>query len=271
MTVIGPDAANIFNTFSLTEAEIKYLSVIKTKSDDYYAPKTNITYERYLFNKITQAEGQPFNNFLTLVINQGKKCDDMVHEKFLDEEDLTFDKTVKICRASEITKLQVSVMRGDTLHSVHAMHTIHKKMLYESQETEFKMRSKCPKCSYNHTQTTCPAVRKECKKRGEVGHFAKVCRSKQVLNINSGKQGRTPEPSSLETFFVWSIDSHQKELDWIEKLTLPNKIYQVSLRPSGTLRLKQPVDKEITKLLKNATGIIILVNVNSAILLLRYF
>ncbi|KAJ8898482.1 hypothetical protein PR048_003842 [Dryococelus australis] len=68
----------------------------------------------------------------------------------------------------------------------------------------------------------CPAVGKECKKCGKVGHFAKVCRSKQVLTVNSGQQGQTPEPSSSETFFVSSIDIHHKEMDWIEKLILPN-------------------------------------------------
>ncbi|KAJ8882602.1 hypothetical protein PR048_014413 [Dryococelus australis] len=236
MIAIGPDAANIFNTFSLSEAE----SVIKTKFDAYFALKTNIPYERYLFNKIMQIEGQPFDDFLTLVVNQGKKCEfgelcdsllldkivvgvciDTVCKNLLVEEDLTFDKTVQIYRVSEITKLQVSAMKGNTLPGVHAMHISHKKISPESQETEFKTKSKCPKCSYNHPQRTCPAVGKECKKCGKVGPFAKVCWSNQVLTVNSGQQGRTPEPSSSETFFVSSIDIHH-ELDWIEKLTLPN-------------------------------------------------
>ncbi|KAJ8892097.1 hypothetical protein PR048_004677 [Dryococelus australis] len=175
--------------------------------------------------EITQA-GQPFYEFLTSVINQGKKCEfgelydsllrdkivvevcsDTVREKLLAEKDLAFDKTVKICRASEIIKLLVSAMRSDTLPSVHAMHISHK--------------SKCPKCGYNHPQRTCPAVGKECKKCGKVGHFAQLCLSKQVLTVNSGQQCQTPGPNSSETFFVSSIDIHH-ELDWIEKLILPN-------------------------------------------------
>ncbi|KAJ8868125.1 hypothetical protein PR048_031934 [Dryococelus australis] len=191
MTTIGPDAANIFNKFSLSEAESKNLSVIKTKFDAYFAMITNITCKRYLFNKITQAEGQPFNDSLTSVVNQGKKCEfgelydsllrdkivvgvcsDTVRENLIAEEGLTFDKTVKICRASEITKLQVSAMRGDTLPGMHAMHISHKKILSESQDTELKTRSKCPKCGYNHPQRMCPAVGKECKKCGKVAKTA---------------------------------------------------------------------------------------------------
>ncbi|KAJ8885351.1 hypothetical protein PR048_011548 [Dryococelus australis] len=129
MIAIGPDAANIFNMFSLSEAKSKNLNVIKTKFNAYFAPKTNIMYERYLFNKITQAEGQPFNDFLTSLVNQGKNC---------------------------------------------------------------------PKCGYNYQQRMCPAVRKECKKCGKVGHFAQVCRSRQVLRVI---------PSNTKVLMTFSKDS----------------------------------------------------------------
>ncbi|KAJ8892393.1 hypothetical protein PR048_004973 [Dryococelus australis] len=54
MTVIGPDAANIYNTFSLTETEENSKTVIKAKSDVYFAPKTITTYERYVRAELTK-------------------------------------------------------------------------------------------------------------------------------------------------------------------------------------------------------------------------
>ncbi|KAJ8885095.1 hypothetical protein PR048_011291 [Dryococelus australis] len=215
-------ATNLESKTQAVQAESKNLSLIKTKFDAYFAPKTIITYKRYLFNKITQAEVQPFDDFLTSVINQGNKCEfgelynsllrdkivvgvcsDTVREKLPAEKELMFDKTVKICRASEITKLQVSAMRGDTLPSMHAIHISHKKILSESQDTDFKTRNKCPKCGYN-LQRTCSAVGKECKK------------------CDKWETGQTPELSSSETFFPSYSDIHHKKLDWIEKLTLLN-------------------------------------------------
>ncbi|KAJ8879441.1 hypothetical protein PR048_020049 [Dryococelus australis] len=121
-----------------------------------------------------------------------------------------------------MTKLQVSAMRGDTLPNMHVVHISHKKILSESQETEFKMRSSVPS-----VVTTIHSEHMLQSERNAKSHFAKVCRPKQVLTVKGGQQGRTPEPSSSEIFFVSSIDFHHKDFDWIEKLTLPksNLIY----------------------------------------------
>ncbi|KAJ8895790.1 hypothetical protein PR048_001128 [Dryococelus australis] len=206
MNAIGPNAANIFNTFSFSEAESKNLSVIETKFDAYFAPKTNMTYERYLFNKITQAEGQPFDDLLTSLVNQGKKYKfgehDMVCEKLLAEEDLTFDKTVKICRASEMTKLQVSAMRVTPYLECMRCTLATKNFCLNHKTQNSKREARVPSAAT--TIVSC------------------ICWSRQVLTFNSGQPSRTPDPSSSEAFFVSSINIHYKELDWIEKLTLPN-------------------------------------------------
>ncbi|KAJ8885184.1 hypothetical protein PR048_011380 [Dryococelus australis] len=119
MTVIGQDAAKIYNIFTLTEKEESDNEVIKEKFYAYFSPKANLTYERYIFNKFVQVEGQPFEEFLTAITNQGKKCEfqelpdsllcdkifvgiisDTVRERLLAEEKLTFNQAVKICRAT---------------------------------------------------------------------------------------------------------------------------------------------------------------------------
>ncbi|KAJ8877005.1 hypothetical protein PR048_021457, partial [Dryococelus australis] len=75
MTVIGQDAANIYNTFTLTEKEENDIEVTKEKFDAYFSPKANLTYERYIFKKLVQVDGQPFDEFLTAIISQGNKCE----------------------------------------------------------------------------------------------------------------------------------------------------------------------------------------------------
>ncbi|KAJ8885922.1 hypothetical protein PR048_012128 [Dryococelus australis] len=230
-----------FQHFLLSEAESKNLSVISRKFDAYFAQKMDIMYERYLFNHITQAEGQPFDDFLTSVVNQGTKYefgelyDSLLHNKIV----------VGVCSD------MISAVRGDTLPSVHAMHISHNKTSFESQDTEFKTRNKCPKCSYNHPQRMCPADGKECKKCGKIGHFAKLCPSKQILTVNSGQQCRTTEPSSSGTFFVSSIDIHHNHLDWIEKLKLPNG-------NSGSFKLDTGVQCNVLSCLTTHRALIII-------------
>lgn len=75
MATIGPDAITIFNTFGLTDEEQKDIQVIKTKLTEYFSPKSNITYERYAFNKMSQGSDETFTEFLTKIKAQAKKYD----------------------------------------------------------------------------------------------------------------------------------------------------------------------------------------------------
>ncbi|KAJ8868723.1 hypothetical protein PR048_030262 [Dryococelus australis] len=48
------------------------IEVIKEKFDAYFS-KVNLTYERYIFNKLVQVEETKFDEFLRAIINQAKK------------------------------------------------------------------------------------------------------------------------------------------------------------------------------------------------------
>ena len=75
MTIIGPGAIDIYNTFKLEEEEEITINEILKLFREYFTPKRNTTYERYLFNKLVQKEGQSFEEFLTEIINQSNTCD----------------------------------------------------------------------------------------------------------------------------------------------------------------------------------------------------
>lgn len=67
MTIIGPDAITIFNTFALSQEEQKNIDTIINKFETYFTPKVNLTYERYTFNKMKQEETGNFSEFLTKI------------------------------------------------------------------------------------------------------------------------------------------------------------------------------------------------------------
>ena len=75
MSVIGEDSIPIYESFTLTDAEKKDVAKIKAKFEAYYTPKTNVAYERLVFNNTVQKANQTVNDFLTEILNKVKTCD----------------------------------------------------------------------------------------------------------------------------------------------------------------------------------------------------
>ncbi|KAG8170504.1 hypothetical protein JTE90_016398 [Oedothorax gibbosus] len=68
MSAIGQDAINVFNTFP--EDKRVDLKLLITEFNNYFTPKVNITYERFVFNQVIQVAGQKFDDFYTEVAEQ---------------------------------------------------------------------------------------------------------------------------------------------------------------------------------------------------------
>lgn len=75
MSIIGPDAIDIYNSFNLNTIDEQKLSIIIGKFEEYFAPKNNISFERYVFFKIEQHEDESFNEFITRIKIQANKCE----------------------------------------------------------------------------------------------------------------------------------------------------------------------------------------------------
>lgn len=120
MTVIGPEAIEIFNNFNFSDDQKQNLQEVKRKFQEYFLPKTNVSFERFLFHKIIQKMDESFDEFLTRIRTRASTCDfrtlndemlkdkivfgtksNHVREKLLSETNLDLDKKIRICIASE--------------------------------------------------------------------------------------------------------------------------------------------------------------------------
>lgn len=117
MALIGDEALKIFEYFDIPTENSNFDLTI-SKFDFYIlCKKSNLIYERYLFNTLTQKTGETFNEYLTWVSNQSTKCNyenmkeelicdglvyrllnDDVRLKLLGNEFRTLDQTVNIFR-----------------------------------------------------------------------------------------------------------------------------------------------------------------------------
>lgn len=98
--------------------------------NNYFLPKANMTYERHIFRSIRQEQSETFDQFLTRLRSQVKKCgfsnlnenvkdlivdgckDPNFRRKVLERGDIaTLDDVVKLAQTLEVIFLQVRVIR----------------------------------------------------------------------------------------------------------------------------------------------------------------
>jgi len=232
MTTIGEDAMTIYESFCIEDEELVDLKYIESKFNNYFIKKTNIIYERFLFNKLYQENGEEFNEYLIKVQNQANKCsygplkedlirdrlvcgtvNNEVRQKLFDDDNLTLDKTIKLCRSTERIREQLSSFPEKSSH-VQAV----------TQQQDTFM---CGRCGTSHGRRACPAYRNKCT-CGRIGHFSSVCRSRKSFNkqIKSFDKETKNEPevdyvnvSSNQEIHINSLGDVNE--DWVETLVLP--------------------------------------------------
>ncbi|XP_055914083.1 uncharacterized protein K02A2.6-like [Eupeodes corollae] len=271
MSVLGPDAVDIYNSFTLTSEESKNLTVLTTKFEEHFAPKISITFERYVFNKMIQNEEEPFDDFFTRIKNQAKKCEfgtlldslirdkivvsihsDAIREKLLEKAEVSLDDTVKICRASEIAASQLKELHRNE-ETVHAVTKYRKKNektrkpINNQEANEFY----CRRCGTTHSRKNCPAFNKVCNKCGKKGHLATVCKTrtkKRDRKVHEIKNETTSdsEDSDNNSLLVLSVDTNKDDKNnYMEEIMIENKKVNVKLDTGAQCNVlpKNVIDK----------------------------
>ena len=125
LSAIGPKSREICYSFNFTDDEESMtFDVVIQKFDDYFTPKKNITYQRYQFFSYNQSNGQSIDSYATELRTRADHCDfgdlkgslirdkivigirdSKTREGLLRESELSLDKALQICRASEEVKL----------------------------------------------------------------------------------------------------------------------------------------------------------------------
>lgn len=64
LNAIGPDAVDLFDSFSLTDAQRLVYETVVESFETYCNPRKNVIYERFRFNQRNQRDGEKFDEFL---------------------------------------------------------------------------------------------------------------------------------------------------------------------------------------------------------------
>lgn len=120
------------NTFVFQPDEVNKIGVLKRKFKEYCEPRKNLTYIWHIFFTRAQKQSEPIDSYVTDLKNKAKDCEfgnlhnslvkdhivcgiinDQVRGRLLREADLSLEKAIDICRASEITTTQVKALTED--------------------------------------------------------------------------------------------------------------------------------------------------------------
>jgi len=138
---LGDEALKVYNGFHFqTPEDQRTITEIMEKFDSFAVGEINVTYERFIFNKRQQMEGENFETFLSGLRHLSKTCDycadchdsilrdrivigirePITQSDLLKERKLNLQTCIDLCKAAENASSHARTMRPDTtIHKVN--------------------------------------------------------------------------------------------------------------------------------------------------------
>ena len=190
------DTLSIVQNLGLAEEQRGNFESIVSAIKRYIDGHVNETVERRNFRRCTQQVGESFDDFLVSLRELVKTCnfcsdacnqnnirdqiiegliDNDIVKDLLQETDLTLTKVIHKCQAQEAAKKQRATLHSINTDTIAAFRKPQNRKPLPTTPT-------CQGCgaiSHPGGRTQCPAYSQICFNCQKVGHFAKVCRSRQ--------------------------------------------------------------------------------------------
>ena len=232
----GPEVQEIYDTLDPLPGEsgLKEDEVVIGRLNNYFLPKTNMTYERHIFRSIKQEPGESFDQFLTRLRLQAKKCgfsnlnenvkdqivdgckDSNFRRKVLERGNIaTLDDVIKLAQTLEVTCLQAKSYQNPEVNRVShkpfqrkaGMATENKPVKSSPQNSASKC-YRCNKTGHFSNSPNCPAREKTCNKCKKKGHFSICCKTKMHrVNHVEDAHGKSDTRQSMN--YAFSIQPNE--------------------------------------------------------------
>jgi hypothetical protein len=187
------------------EGETKYDKTLKMLNL-HFVPQANIPYERHVFRDMKQDISETIDQFVSRLRTQALNCDfggtidENIRDQIIDKcnssqlrtklltkgANLEMKNAQDLARAMETAQVQAKKIEQDYKGEINAVHTRASKDEENQRETSSRMSDvecyRCGKKGHISRDWNCPARNATCRKCKNVGHFDKVCRSKQSRN-----------------------------------------------------------------------------------------
>ncbi|XP_072395253.1 uncharacterized protein [Diabrotica undecimpunctata] len=205
--------------------EMKLYDTVLGELENYFTPKKNVIYERFLFYNRKQEEGELFDTDLTDLRKLAKNCefgdvlDSMIRdrlvlgtinkdlqEKMLQNHELTLQKFKEVQSSQTLNVYSVKGGNGNQTARGKASNNnfnTGRSKRWEQEENSRKS-GQCRKCGRDHEFRRCPAFGKMCNKCLYYNHFAKMCNNRIIREVQEIQE--VYMDSKEEEFMVTSIE-----------------------------------------------------------------
>lgn len=232
----GDEAAEVFESFQLNDADKKKLDIVLKKFEEYYVPSTNVTYQRYVFFNRRQEDGEAYEHYMATLKNLSLTCelgelrnslvkdvfisgirDKNIQEKLLNTADININKALKICRTHVTIANQVQNIKtlddkeeaSSTVKQEISNELLKKNKGKDATETRSNVKKSygnmsqqkkidCKFCGYKHWYGRCPAFGKECSKCNKRNHFAQVCKTEKKRPLDTLEEDKLEDDENEE-------------------------------------------------------------------------
>ena len=259
--VMGKECFQIYEHLPLSDEEHKDLDTILSALTEHFEPKTNVIYERYIFNSCKQENTENIESYLARLRKLAATCeygalldemlrdrivigisDNQIRARLLRESKLTLQKALEICRSSEQANLHLQQM--DPAESAHYIKGKGKPQSSKQskQKSEDIIRS-CLFCGKSHTRGRCPAYGTTCSICNKKNHLPERCRAKSAgastrpKYEHQNKTRHTFATSRFEQYIlgkeeVMILTDHKPLVSIFSKsiLTSPKRLQRMRLR-----------------------------------------
>lgn len=244
--LMGNDCRHVYtHNLGLTEDQQKDADAILDALGTYFTPVKNGIFERYVFGRLKQEDGELIDSFVTRLREKAAACefgtmkDELIRDKLvlgitdegarhcmLRERDLKLDEAIRICRASEVMDSSLKTMSlgssgpGDSINATQGQRYGRRSASKSSEPTNtsaqlqgMRETGECKYCGTRHKRgrDLCPAFGKSCRSCGIASHFAKVCmkRGQQAcqLNMVDGPLSEEQEGSDRDDRDIYTAES----------------------------------------------------------------